>query len=108
MLGLDVPLTELDHRIATRVDEMIQAGFVDEVARIRRDYPTADLRVLGHGYPEMGAALDSVMTLETAVASTVQQVRRYARRQRTWFRADPRVRWIPPNLDAAMVWLPAV
>ena len=102
VLGLDVPLAELDQRIEARVQRMIDGGFIDEVTRIRHDFPKADLRRLGHGYPEMAAFLDGRLTLEAACASTVRQVRQYARRQLTWFRADPRVTWIPPNLEVAI------
>ena len=102
ILGLDVALAELDQRIASRVRRMVDAGFADEVASIRRAYPNADFRRLGHGYPKWPATLDGDMTLEAAVTSTVQQVRQYARRQLTWFRSDPRVRWIAPDLEAAI------
>ena len=107
VLGLDVPLAELDRRIEMRVRRMIDAGFVDEVARIRLDFPAADLRRLGHGYPEMAASIDGQCSLETAVESTVRQVRQYARRQLTWFRADPRLSWIPPNPQVAIQRLTA-
>ena len=106
-LGLDVPLADLDRRIESRVQRMIADGFVEEVARIRTDYPAADFRRLGHGYPEMARHLKGDLTLEAAITSTVLQVRQYARRQLTWFRADPRVQWIPPDLDLAAARLPA-
>ncbi len=102
VLGLDVPLADLDQRIESRVQRMIDGGLLDEVTRIRRDFPRADLRRLGHGYPEMAAFLDGGLTLDAARASTVRQVRQYARRQLTWFRADPRVTWIPPDLEVAI------
>ena len=102
VLGLDVPLADLDQRIESRVQRMIDGGFLDEVTGIRRDFPKADLRRLGHGYPEMAAFLDGGLTLEAARASTVRQVRQYARRQLTWFRADPRVTWISPDLEVAI------
>jgi tRNA dimethylallyltransferase len=99
IIGLEVPLTELDRRIDLRVGRMIEAGWVDEVARIRREFPQADLRRLGHGYPELARYLDRGLTLEDARESTVRQVRQYARRQLTWFRADHRVRWLAPDAD---------
>jgi tRNA dimethylallyltransferase len=102
VLALDVPLADLDQRIESRVQRMIDGGFLDEVTRIRRDFPSADLRRLGHGYPEMASVLDGGLTLDAARASTVRQVRQYARRQLTWFRADPRVTWIPPDLEVAI------
>jgi len=99
IIGLEVPLSELDRRIETRVRHMIDAGWVEEVARIRRDFPSADLQRLGHGYPELAAHLDGRLTLLEARDSTVRQVRQYARRQLTWFRADRRVQWLPADAD---------
>lgn len=99
IIGLDVPLADIDRRIASRISQMIDTGWVDEVARIRRDFPAADLRRLGHGYPELAAHLDGRLSLVDAVESTVRQVRQYARRQLTWFRADRRVQWLPADLD---------
>jgi len=107
VLGLDVPLAELDARIEARVQRMIDEGFVDEVRRVRRDFPRADLQRLGHGYPEMAAFIDGALSLEAARISTVRQVRQYARRQLTWFRADSRVTWIPPDLELAIARLGA-
>lgn len=105
VVGLDVPLPELDHRIEDRVGRMIEAGWVDEVDRLRRDFPQADLRRLGHGYPELAAYLAGQLSLEEARTSTVRQVRQYARRQLTWFRADRRVQWSVPDLDLVMTRL---
>jgi tRNA dimethylallyltransferase len=102
VLGLDAPLLEIDERIEARVRRMIDDGWVDEIRRIRGDFPTADLRRLGHGYPELTAYIDGGLTREAARASTVRQVRQYARRQLTWFRADPRVTWIPPDPQVAI------
>ena len=99
VIGLDVPLPELDRRIEARVTRMIEAGWPEEVARIRREFPGADLRRLGHGYPELAAHLDGRLSLDEARQSTVRQVRQYARRQLTWFRADRRVQWLPADPD---------
>ena len=99
IIGLDVPLAELDQRIGARVAQMIDASWVDEVARIRREFPAADLQRLGHGYPELAAHLDGRLSLSEARDSTTRQVRQYARRQLTWFRADRRVQWLPADLD---------
>lgn len=99
VLGLDVPLPALDERIERRVDRMLADGLLDEVRRLRDRHPGAGLAGLGHGYREMGAVLDGTMTLAQARTSTIRQVRQYARRQLTWFRADPRVQWIAPDAD---------
>jgi len=99
IIGLDVSLAELDRRIEARVSQMLDAGWVDEVARVRQAFPTADLRRLGHGYPELVDYLEGRLTLSDARDSTVRQVRQYARRQLTWFRADRRVQWLPDDPD---------
>ena len=99
IIGLDVPLAELDRRIEARVAQMLDTGWVEEVARVRDAFPAADLRRLGHGYPELVAYLDGRMSLAEARDSTVRQVRQYARRQLTWFRADHRVQWLPADPD---------
>lgn len=95
-LGLD--RTDLDGRVASRVDRMWAAGLVGEVgalaARGLRDGPTAS-RALG--YRQVLAHLDGRHDEATARAETVRATRRFVRRQRSWFRRDSRVEW----LDAA-------
>ena len=105
MLGLSVPLEEIDRRVATRVDRMMEDGWLSEVARVRHRYPSADLGRVGHGYRELAAHLEGRLTLEEARASIVSQVRQYVRRQLTWFRAEPQILWIPADVDRAMVEL---
>jgi tRNA dimethylallyltransferase len=107
VVGLDVPLAELDRRVEGRVERMVEQGLLDEVTHIRRMFPNADLRRLGHGYPEMAAVIDGRLTLPEASATTVRQVRQYARRQLTWFRADPRVTWMPGDPEAVLARLSA-
>ena len=95
-------LISLDHEdqgLAAIEEQMLDAGWVDEVARLRELVPTADLGRLGHGYPELAAYLDGRLSLDDARDSTVRQVRQYARRQLTWFRADRRVQWLPADPD---------
>ena len=104
-LGLEVPLAELDRRIDLRVRRMFDSGWIDEVEAVRRDYPRADFRRLGHGYPEIAAYLDGALTLQAAIDSTLLQVRQYARRQLTWFRADRRVQWIAPDIELGIARL---
>jgi tRNA dimethylallyltransferase len=94
-LGLDRPTADLDARVQGRVDRMWQRGLVDEVRRLAsaglRDGPTAG-RALG--YRQVLRALDGLSTLDEARAETVRATRRFVRRQRSWFRRDPRVRWL--------------
>ena len=94
-LGVQVDRAELDRRIEARVDRMWAAGFETEVrqlaARGLRDGKTAS-RALG--YQQMLRYLDGELTLDQARDETVRATRRFARRQESWFRRDPRVLWL--------------
>jgi tRNA dimethylallyltransferase len=94
-IGLALPRPELDLRIAARVDRMWQAGLEAEVrglaAQGLRDGQTAS-RALG--YQQMLRYLDGEWTLDQARDETIKATRRFARRQESWFRRDPRVRWL--------------
>ena len=95
-VGLSVPRDELDERIAVRVRRMWDAGLVDEVRdldkRGLRDGLTA-ARALG--YAQVLRFLAGEWTQDQARDETVRATRRFARRQESWFRRDPRVRWLP-------------
>ena len=94
-IGVDIDRPTLDARIATRVDQMWEAGFVDEVRRLvehgLRDGLTAN-RALG--YRQVLAFLDGEITEEEAKEQTVLATRRFARRQDSWFRKDDRIVWV--------------
>jgi tRNA dimethylallyltransferase len=97
-LGVQVDRAELDRRIGARVDRMWAAGFEAEVrqlaARGLRDGKTAS-RALG--YQQMLRVLDGELTSDDAREETARATRRFARRQESWFRRDPRVRWLGPG-----------
>ena len=103
-LGLDVPRRELDARIAARVDRMWSAGFVDEVRRLERaGLRTGRTASRALGYRQVLSYLAGECTEGEAREATVRCTRRFARRQDTWFRRDPRIRWLPydaPDLIA--------
>ena len=100
-IGLSLPRPELDRRIAARVDRMWQAGLETEVlglaARGLRDGKTAS-RALG--YQQLLRYLDGEGTLDEARLETIKATRRFARRQESWFRRDPRVRWLDAGQPA--------
>jgi tRNA dimethylallyltransferase len=101
-LGLTLPRPELDLRIAARVDRMWQAGFEAEVRRLAdqglREGITAS-RALG--YQQLLRHLDGEGTLDDARAETIKATRRFARRQESWFRRDPRVHWLDATAPEA-------
>jgi tRNA dimethylallyltransferase len=95
LIGLDRPTAELDERLTLRVATMWDRGLVDEVRNLERvglrDGVTAR-RALG--YRQVLAMLDGQLSDEEARAQTVQATKRFVRRQRSWFRPDPRINWL--------------
>jgi tRNA dimethylallyltransferase len=100
-VGLDLPTAALDLRIGKRVEHMVASGFLEEVrsldARGLREGVTAS-RALG--YAQLLGVLDGFVTLDDAVAATAQATRRFVRRQRSWFRRDPRIHWLAHGPEA--------
>jgi len=94
-IGLNRPREELYERINRRVDLMMEQGLLDEARRL---YPQRHLNALNTvGYKEMFACLDGIWTLEEAVERLKGNTRRYARKQLTWYKKDPEVRWFSPD-----------
>ena len=94
-IGVQVPRPELDRRIALRVDRMWESGLVAEVEKLSaaglREGRTAS-RALG--YQQALAQLDGECGEQEAREETVRATKRFARRQESWFRRDPRVHWL--------------
>ncbi|MBT2565806.1 tRNA (adenosine(37)-N6)-dimethylallyltransferase MiaA [Arthrobacter sp. ISL-85] len=108
-VGLDVDRGVLRERLAARVHRMVDAGLLDEVrmldARGLRRGKTAS-RALG--YSQFLRVADGASTMQDAVEETIVATRQFARRQLTWFRADPRIAWLDwqdPELTAKAVEL---
>ncbi|MGC8863342.1 MAG: tRNA (adenosine(37)-N6)-dimethylallyltransferase MiaA [Armatimonadota bacterium] len=103
--GLTMSREALYARIEQRVDAMIAAGLVDEVSALLSRGVNPDLPSMqGLGYKEIAGYLSGNYGIEDAVALLKKNTRRFAKRQLTWFRADPRVRWIDvQGLTAAEV-----
>jgi tRNA dimethylallyltransferase len=84
---IDLPVAELYARCDARVDAMIDAGAVEEVAALRARALDPHLPVMrAIGVRELGQYLDGTVTLEQASAAIKQATRNYAKRQRTWLR----------------------
>jgi tRNA dimethylallyltransferase len=99
-VGLDLPADELDDRIATRVEAMLDAGLLDEV-RALAAAPGGLSRTARQalGYRELLEHVELGVPLADAVAQIVVRTRRFARRQRRWFRRDPRITWLDARSD---------
>ena len=89
-------LPELERRIRNRVDQMLSAGWQDEVERLVTKYG-ADLPLLGTlGYAELMALRSGTTTLDAAKDLVTRNTRRYAKRQLTWFRSERAAVWLDP------------
>jgi tRNA dimethylallyltransferase len=94
-IGVDRDTDDLDRRIAERVEHMWASGLLDEVRRLERAGLRAG-RTAGRalGYQQALAEMDGVLTDAQARAATTRATRRFVRRQRSWFRRDPRIVWL--------------
>ncbi|MDY6824241.1 MAG: tRNA (adenosine(37)-N6)-dimethylallyltransferase MiaA [Thermodesulfobacteriota bacterium] len=82
-------------RINTRVEQMMAAGFVDEVKQLLEMGYSGDLKPMQSiGYRHVVAYLKGQASWEETVETMKRDTRRYAKRQLTWFRADPEIIWI--------------
>ncbi|MBD2465142.1 tRNA (adenosine(37)-N6)-dimethylallyltransferase MiaA [Oscillatoria sp. FACHB-1407] len=96
-IGLDclesAPDDRLTQRIEQRTHQMVEMGFVDEVQRLCQKYGV-DLPLLNTlGYAEIKPYLLGSVSLDEAIAQVVIHTRQFAKRQRTWFRADKTIEW---------------
>jgi tRNA dimethylallyltransferase len=94
MVGVWLPRAALARRIAARLAAMRDGGLVDEVRRLRGSGDLSRTAAQAIGYKEVLAALAGVTSLADALALTERRTRSFARRQRMWFRRDPRLRWL--------------
>ena len=94
-IGVDIDREALDRRIADRVDSMFSGGFVEE-GRHLLDHGLAEGRTAPRaiGYKEVVAHLRGELSEQEARDQTAQATRRFARRQDSWFRKDPRIVWL--------------
>jgi tRNA dimethylallyltransferase len=94
-VGLDVEPAVLDERIERRFRAWMDEGLLEEVARLR-ERPGGLSRTARQavGYRQLLSHLEDNVPLATCVTDAITQSRRLARRQRSWFRRDPRVEWM--------------
>lgn len=100
-IGVDLPREVLYDRINRRVDAMVAEGLEAEARRL---YPHRELNALQTvGYREFFDCFDGRVTRDEAVELIKRNTRRYAKRQLTWFRRDPEIRWFSPTDDGKMI-----
>ncbi len=102
-IGLFMDRPALYERINRRVEQMVAEGLYGEVENLLRRGYGKDLKPMqALGYRHMIAYMDGKMDWQTAVETLKRDTRRYAKRQLTWFRADPEVEWMAPDQPAAI------
>lgn len=101
VVGLHVPRATLVARLDARCEAMLAGGLLAEVrALLARGYGP-ELPALGSiGYRQMAAHLRGALDLAAALAAMQRATRQLAKRQRTWFRADPTVEWLAADAAA--------
>jgi tRNA dimethylallyltransferase len=98
---LDVPFSQLEPRIAARVDWMLRAGLIEEAERLGTSAVAAD----AVGYPQALAYVRGFSTRSELRAQLLRATGRYAKRQATWFRSEPGVARVSGNLPEQLAAL---
>jgi len=102
-IGLDVPREELYRRIDSRVERMVEDGLEGEARGLLERYGRDAQPFAAVGYREMAAYLSGEIDLAEAVRLIKRNTRRLAKRQLTWFRADPEIGWFAPDDTSAIL-----
>jgi len=92
-LGLDPDRSELYARINQRAERMFEEGLIAETKKLSEKYGARARPLRSLGYKQAAEFLHGEMTREQALAMVQQAHRNYAKRQMTWFRREPEVRW---------------
>jgi tRNA dimethylallyltransferase len=102
-LGLEPERTALYDRINVRAAQMFEHGLVEETESLVSKYGAAVRPLTSLGYRQAGQLLHGELTKEQAVQAAQQSHRNYAKRQMTWFRREPEVRWLRGFGDDAAI-----
>lgn len=92
-LGLNPDRDALYARLNQRAQEMFVAGLIEETRALRERYGSQARPLESLGYRQASEYLDGKLSLDDAITVAQQGHRNYAKRQMTWFRREPGVRW---------------
>ncbi|HKS73162.1 MAG TPA: tRNA (adenosine(37)-N6)-dimethylallyltransferase MiaA [Terriglobales bacterium] len=93
-LGLNPDRAELYQRINRRAARMFASGLMEETQHLREKYGEGAWALTSLGYKQAGQVLRGELSREAAVAAAQQAHRNYAKRQMTWFRREPEMKWL--------------
>lgn len=104
LLGLDLPREELYEKINQRVELMITQGLIEEVkGLLAKGYDKNLPSFQALGYKEAITYLDGRWTMDELTQELKKRTRHFARRQLTWFRRFPEVKWFAPTIDISAI-----
>jgi tRNA dimethylallyltransferase len=98
-IGLGVDRAEHDRRIAARARAQFEAGLIREAIELRERFDPGLPAFSAIGYQEAWAVVDGSLTLDQAIEQDIRRNVAFAKRQRTWFRAEPDVTWLDATAD---------
>jgi tRNA dimethylallyltransferase len=98
-IGIDLPREQLYERINQRVDDMFRQGLLEETRELLKQFLPHSQAFKAIGYRQAAACIDGRMTESEAIEESKKQSRHYAKRQLTWFRADPSILWLDGSLE---------
>jgi tRNA dimethylallyltransferase len=94
-IGLELDRKLLNERIHLRTDEMMKQGWLKEAESV---HPNKNQNALNTvGYKELFAYLEGEMSMDEALTKIKTNTRRFAKRQMTWFKKDPEIKWFSPE-----------
>ena len=98
-IGLQVEPSQHASWIAERARAQFASGLVEEAADLRKRYNVDTRAFSAVGYREAFDVLDRTLSRDEAIERTITRTRQFARRQRTWFRAEPDINWLDGGSD---------
>lgn len=99
-LGIRRPPDQLYARMEATIDRMVRDGLVDEVrGLLKKNIPPDAPSMSSIGYSDIARALAGEISIDEAIACVKRRTRQYTKRQITWFKRDPRIRWVESEED---------
>lgn len=103
-IAIELTPEETGKRIVLRAQSMVQNGWAQETASLlAKGFGPEDPGFRAHGYKAMCRVVRREIELDEGLATTIAEVQRYAKRQRTWLRKEPGLEWMPSANTKEMV-----
>lgn len=100
VIGVKRDRTNLNERIGSRIDKMIDDGLVDEVKALGEKYGWNDKAMTGIGYRAFADYINGKSSMEEARTKFIKGDKDLAKRQRTWFKRNKSIHWVNNSSDA--------